>query len=153
MPSYSRNGSRFYTTIKTQRLSENKVHIIHPSFGTLELWEVLTWPSEGILQVPHRCSLLGLLFLCCVGIVSRMWGPCDLLVILFLASSVGVVCGERRDQEISHIHHFPDKNLHGTYSFDGNRHQQSRWRTATHCPGEASSNPHSNSETPHQVES
>jgi len=36
-PSYARNESRFYTTIKTQRLSENKVHIIHPSSGTLEL--------------------------------------------------------------------------------------------------------------------
>ena len=58
-----------------------------PNSGTLELWEVLTWLSEGIWPTPHRCSLLGLLFLCCVDIVSRTWGPCDLLVILFSASS------------------------------------------------------------------
>ena len=37
MPSYARYGVWFYTTIKTQKFSESKVHIIHPNFGTLEL--------------------------------------------------------------------------------------------------------------------
>ena len=36
-PSYARNGGRFYTTIKTQRPSKNKVRIIYLNFGTLEL--------------------------------------------------------------------------------------------------------------------
>ena len=36
-PSHVRKEGRFYTTIKTQRLSENKVHVIHPNSGTLEL--------------------------------------------------------------------------------------------------------------------
>ena len=35
------------------------------SSGTLELWEGLTWPSEGIWPTPYRCFLLGLLFLLC----------------------------------------------------------------------------------------
>ena len=37
MPSYARYEVRFYTTIKTQKLSESKVRIIHPNFDTLEL--------------------------------------------------------------------------------------------------------------------
>ena len=87
-PSYARNGGRFYTTIKTPKPSQIKVRIIHPSSGTLGLWEVLTWLSEGIWPASHRCSLLGLLFLCCAGIVLRTWGPCGLLVILFSVSSI-----------------------------------------------------------------
>ena len=41
-----------------------------PLSSTLELWEVLTWPSEGIRLAPHQCSLLDPLFLCCAGIVG-----------------------------------------------------------------------------------
>ena len=37
MPSYARNGGRFYTTIKTPKPSQIKVSIIHPSSGILEL--------------------------------------------------------------------------------------------------------------------
>ena len=33
-----------------------------PLSSTLELWEVLTWPSKGIWPTPHRCSLLGPFF-------------------------------------------------------------------------------------------
>ena len=36
-----------------------------PRSSTLELWEVQTWPSEGIWSAPHRCSLLGLVLLLC----------------------------------------------------------------------------------------
>ena len=93
--SHTRKEGWFYTTIKTQKPSTHKVHIIHPSSGTLELWEVLTWPLEDIRLAPHRCSLLCLLFLYCVGVVSSMWEPRDLLMI-FRASSVGVVCGKAR---------------------------------------------------------
>ena len=50
---------------KSLRTLKKQVCIIHPSSGTLELWKVLTWPSEGIWLAPHRCSLLGLLFLLC----------------------------------------------------------------------------------------
>ena len=53
------------TTIKTPKPVLTKVRIIHPSSDILELWEVLTWPSEGIQPAPHRCSLLGLFFLLC----------------------------------------------------------------------------------------
>ena len=35
--SHARKEGRFYITIKTQRLSENKVHIILLNSGTLEL--------------------------------------------------------------------------------------------------------------------
>ena len=52
-------------TIKVLRPSITKVHIIPPNSGTLELWKVLTWPSEGIWPTPYQCSLLGLLFLLC----------------------------------------------------------------------------------------
>ena len=37
MPSYTRNGGRFYTIIKIPKSLENKVRIIHHNFGTLEL--------------------------------------------------------------------------------------------------------------------
>ena len=57
------------TTIKTLKPSQTKVRIIHPRSGTLELWEVITWPSEDIWPAPHRCFLWGLLFLCCAGVV------------------------------------------------------------------------------------
>ena len=52
-----------------------------PLSSTLELWEVLTWPSEGIWPAPHWCLMLGLLFLCCASVTSSMWGPCSLLLI------------------------------------------------------------------------
>ena len=35
--SLPRNKGRFYTTIKTQSPQKNKVRIIYPNFGTLEL--------------------------------------------------------------------------------------------------------------------
>ena len=57
-----------------------------PLSSTLELWEILTWPSEGIWLAPHRCSLLGLLFFVlrrCHWIACL---PCTSLVI-FQASS------------------------------------------------------------------
>ena len=56
-----------------------------PCSGALELWEVLTWPSEGIWWAPHRCSLLGLLLLlcrCCFECTRTVW-----LIVDFLASS------------------------------------------------------------------
>ena len=73
--SHVRKEGRFYTTIKTQKTSTHKVHIIHPNSGTLELWEVLTWPSEDIWLAPHRCSLLGLLF-CIVQVLFRACEDC-----------------------------------------------------------------------------
>ena len=51
-----------------------------PNSGTLELWEVLTWPSEGIWPTPHRYFLLGLLFLLCRYCFEHV-KPCDLLLI------------------------------------------------------------------------
>ena len=52
----------YYKSPKTLR---KQVRIIHPNFGTLELWKVLIWLSEGIWPTPHRYSLLGLFFLLC----------------------------------------------------------------------------------------
>ena len=75
------NRCQPFTTIKAPIPSLTKVCIIHPSSGTLELWEVLTWSSEGIWPTPHRCSLWGLLSLCCAGVVSSTWEPCGLLLI------------------------------------------------------------------------
>ena len=121
-----------------------------PLSSTLELWEVLTWPSESIWPIPHRCSLLGLFFLLCrycFEHVRTVW-----LTVDFSASSVSAVYGKAWSG-VSHIYRFPNKKLHGTYSFDGNHHQQSRRQTATYCPREASLNPHSSSRTPHQAES
>ena len=40
-----------------------------PLSSSLELREVLTWPSEGIWPAPHQCFLLGPFFLCCAGVV------------------------------------------------------------------------------------
>ena len=77
------------TTIKAPRPSLTKVRIIYPSFGTLELWKVLTWLFEGIWPAPHQCSLWGLLFfvLCryCFELVGTVW-----LTVDFLTSSIGV---------------------------------------------------------------
>ena len=147
--SHERKEDWFYTTIKTQKPSTYKVRIIHPSSGTLELWEVLTWPSEGIWPAPHRCSLLGFIFFC-ASIVSSTWGR------VTYCWFFGIISW-RRLWEITAIckpyYRLPDKKLYSTYLLDGNHHQQSRRRTATHCPGEASPNPHSSSRTPHQAES
>ena len=102
--SYKKRSSKprriyqLYATIKTPRPSQIKVRIIHPSFSTLELWKVLTWPSEGIWPTPHRCSLLGLLFLLCrycFECVRTVWLTGD-----FLASSIGAVCGNCNLQTI-----------------------------------------------------
>ena len=41
-----------------------------PLSSTLELREVLTWPSKCIWPAPHWCSLLGPFFLCCAGVVG-----------------------------------------------------------------------------------
>ena len=73
--SHIRKEGRFYTTIKTQKTSTYKVHIIHPNSGTLELWEVQTRPSEDIQLAPHRCSLLGVLF-CIVQVLFRAREDC-----------------------------------------------------------------------------
>ena len=50
-------------------LTNQHIHNL-PLFSTLELWEVLTWPSEGIWPAPRRCSLLGPFFLCCAGVIG-----------------------------------------------------------------------------------
>ena len=44
---------------------------------------------------------------------------------------------------------FPDKELHGTYSHDGNYQQRLGRRAVTHCPGEAGLNPYNSSGTSH----
>ena len=141
--------TKFYTTIKTQRPSENKGCIIQPNFGTLELWEVLTWLSEGFWPAPHRCSLLGLLF-CIVQVLFQArkdhvtyWWFFDIISWCHLWESL--ICKP--------YYLIPDKKLHGTYLFDGNHYQQSEQWTVTHYLGEASPNPHISSGTPHQIES
>ena len=50
-------------------------------------------------------------------------------------------------------YHFPDKELHGTYSLNGDHQQRSRRRTAAYCPGEVSPNLYSSSGISHQIES
>ena len=52
-----------------------------PLSSTLELWEVLTWSSEGIWPAPHWCSQVNLLFLCCVGVITSTCWSCSLLLI------------------------------------------------------------------------
>ena len=77
---------------KNPKILRKKVRIIYPNSGTLELWQDLTWPSEGIWPIPRWCSLLGLFFLLCryrYECVRTMWLTDD-----FLASLVGAVCGK-----------------------------------------------------------
>ena len=74
------------TSIKAPILSITKICIIHTSFGTLELWEVLTWHSEGIWSAPYRCSLLGLLFLLCRYCFEHV-RPCDLCWFFHISSN------------------------------------------------------------------
>ena len=50
-------------------------------------------------------------------------------------------------------YHFPDKELHGTYSLNGDHQQRSRRRAAAYCPGEVSPNLYSSSGISHQIES
>ena len=45
---------------------------------------------------------------------------------------------------------FPNKELHGTYSLNGNYQQRSGRRTATHYPGEVGLNPHGSNGTFHK---
>ena len=75
------------TYYKNPKPSINKVRIIHPNFGTLELWKSsLTQPSEGFWLVPHRYSPKVLLF-CVVHVLS--WA-CENYVTnwRFLSSSI-----------------------------------------------------------------
>ena len=53
----------------------------------------------------------------CFECVRTAWLTGD-----FLATSVGAVYG-KHIIEISHTYRFPNKKLHGTYSFDGDNHQ------------------------------
>ena len=92
-----RKGCQPFTTIKAPIPLLTKVRIIHPNSGTLELWEVLTWHSEGIWPTLHWCSLLGILFFMlhrCYFEHMRI----ERLTIDFLASSVGIVCGKSSGQ-------------------------------------------------------
>ena len=78
---------------KNPKTLKKKVRIIYLSSNTLELWEILTWPSEDIWSAPHQCSLLGLLFLLCRYCFERakaVWLTGD-----FSASLVGAVYGKR----------------------------------------------------------
>ena len=149
-PSYARNRGQFYTTIKTQRLSKHKVCIIHPISSTLELWKVFWLNLRRIFGRYHTGNLLGFFFVF-VSQVSSKKREYHVAYWRFLVSSVGIVYG--KDQEISYIHRFLDKKLHGTYLFDDNNHQQSGQRTATHCLRETSLNPHSNNGMAHQAKS
>ena len=85
-----------FTTIKSSNTLTNQSTHNWPRSSTLELWEVLTWPSEGIWPAPHRCSLRGLLLLlcrCCFGCARTVW-LASIFSAYQLAPSVGklVLC-------------------------------------------------------------
>ena len=63
-----------------------------------------------------------------------MQGLCDLLVIFQHHS--GAVCGNL--QLVSHTNASRTKELHGTYSLDGDHQQRSGRRTTRNCPRETS---------------
>ena len=83
---------------------------------------------------------------CSTVVVASIQELCGSLVIFRhhqLAPFVGktVICKPYK--------RFLDKELHGTYSLDGNHQQRLGRRATTYCLGETGSNPYSGSGMPH----
>ena len=98
--------------------------------------------TTPMLSVRSSLFVVWVLFRACKGCVAHWW--------FFDIISWGRLWGTTATYK---PYRFPDKELHGTYLFDGNYHQQSSQRTVTYCLGEASPNSHSSSGTPHQAKS
>ena len=137
------------TTIKAPIPSHIKVRIIYPSLALWSYEKRSNLTSEGTRPAPHRCSLLGLLFLSFVQVIHSS----DRIVQLTggilrphqLASSVGNCLARliaSRTQE-----------LHGTHTLNGYHQQHSRRQaTVIHRPRETGSNPHDHSGVSHETE-
>ena len=119
-----------------------------PQLGTLEWWKVLTWPSEGIWPTSAFREVLSF---CVVQVLFRALEDHMTYCWFF-----GIINWRRLWEILATFKpycHFLDKELHCTYSLDGDHQQRSGRQAATHYPGEASPNPHSHSGTSHQTES
>ena len=95
IPSYVRNRGQFYTTIKTQRLLKNKVRIIHPYSGTLELWKVFWLNLQRVFGRYHT----GIFFALVLQISSRA-REYHMAYLWFSTSSVGAICGKALGEAI-----------------------------------------------------
>ena len=116
-------------TIKTLKPSQTKVRIISSCSNTLELWNFSNLTFGGSLASTTPVLSKGLLVLCYTGVVLSTWEPCDLLTIF------GIISWCRLWERVTSskpYHRFPDKELHGTYSLDGDHQQHSRRRTMHH---------------------
>ena len=103
----------YYKSLNT--LTDQGTHNLSRS-GTLELWKVLTWPSEGTWPTPHWCFLLGLLLLlcrCCFERIRTVW-----LTVNFSTSSVSVIwrAATYRPGEASPNPHSSSRTPHQTKS-------------------------------------
>ena len=96
-----------------------------PLSSTLKLWEVLTWPSQGIRPAPQHCSLLGPFFfvlcICHRDYVCTVW-----LIVDFLASSNTINSVSKRG--LFFTLQTPSKST--TNSTANNKHTKKKiWRT------------------------
>ena len=126
--------------------SQTKVRIIYPSSGTLELWKFSNLTFKGFLActTPVLCtrSSLFLFHRCCLEHMRTMWLTKDFWHHQLALSMGKVTC--KPD------YHFLDKELHRTYSLDGN-HQQQSGRTTYDRPWEIGSDSHRGRRMPHQA--
>ena len=135
-------------TIKTLKPSQTKVRIISSCSNTLELWNFSNLTFGGSLASTTPVLSKGLLVLCYTGVVLSTWEPCDLLTIF------GIISWCRLWERVTSskpYHRFPDKELHGTYSLDGDHQQHSRRWTMHHHPRETGSNSRCCHRMPHKA--
>ena len=83
--------STLYYYKSSNTLTSQDTHNL-PLSSTLELWEVLTWPSESIWPAPHQCSLQGLLLFvlrrCYFECASIVWLIGDVSHLVLSANSL-----------------------------------------------------------------
>ena len=135
-------------TIKTPKPSQTNVRIISSSSSTLELWSFSNLTFRGSLASTTPVLSKGLLVLCYASVVLSTWEPCDLLLIF------GIISWRRLWERVTSskpYHRFPDKELHGTYSLDGDHQQHSRRRTMHHHPRGTASNSRHCHRMPHKA--
>ena len=123
----------FYTTIKAPGPSLTKVRIIYPLWHSRIVRNSILTFGGYLAGTTPMLSARSSLF-CCAGAISSVQVSCGSLV-TFSASLVGAVC---RKGFVIHSKRFLDKELHGTYSINGDHQQRSGRRAATICSRETS---------------
>ena len=126
-----------------------------PSSSTLELWKFSNLTFGGYLTgttpvLSTRFSLF-LFRRCYLEHVRIMWLTDDFWHYQLALSVVNLALSVGNFVTYKSYYHFPDKDLHGTYSLNGDNQQCSRRRTTHHRPQETSSNSRRCRRAPYQA--